>query len=186
MLHSPTIPRCRAVRMAIERSNWYSVSSRVCDGATTIDSPVWIPMGSKFSMLHTVMQLSAASRTISYSISFQPRRLSSTRTCGAPPENARRSAGSSSAGLLTMPLPFPPSENPPRSMTGSPRRAGRPRAPPRSSGRRHCAQSRLRSRRGARRIDACLRYRESRSRAYRARESPVARAPRCREAPARS
>ena len=29
-----------------------------CDGATTMLSPVWIPIGSKFSMLQTVMQLS--------------------------------------------------------------------------------------------------------------------------------
>ena len=44
-------------------------------GAITIDSPVWIPSGSKFSMLHTVMQLSKRSRTTSYSTSFQPFKL---------------------------------------------------------------------------------------------------------------
>ena len=37
-------------------------------------SPVCTPIGSMFSMLHTVMQLSAASRITSYSISFHPTR----------------------------------------------------------------------------------------------------------------
>ncbi len=83
MLHSPITPRCRMVLMATVRSNWYSSLVSVCDGATTMLSPVCTPMGSKFSMLHTVMQLSMRSRTTSYSISFQPARYSSTRTCGA-------------------------------------------------------------------------------------------------------
>ena len=38
----------------------------VCDGATTMESPVCTPSGSKFSMLQTVMQLSRTSRTTSY------------------------------------------------------------------------------------------------------------------------
>ena len=38
--------------------------------AITIESPVCTPIGSKFSMLQTVMQLFAASRTTSYSTSF--------------------------------------------------------------------------------------------------------------------
>ena len=46
--------------------------SSVWLGATTMLSPVWIPIGSRFSMLQTVMQLSKRSRTTSYSISFQP------------------------------------------------------------------------------------------------------------------
>ena len=45
-----------------------------------MDSPVWMPIGSMFSMLQMVMQLSLASRMTSYSNSFQPRTLSSTRT----------------------------------------------------------------------------------------------------------
>ena len=83
------------MRIATERRSWYSSSFRVWDGATTIDSPVWIPIGSMFSMLHTVMQLSRPSRTTSYSISFQPRRHSSTSTWRAPPANARFTAASS-------------------------------------------------------------------------------------------
>jgi hypothetical protein len=63
------------VLIATDRSNWYSSSLSVCVGATTMDSPVWIPIGSTLSMLQTAMQLSRPSRTISYSISFQPRRF---------------------------------------------------------------------------------------------------------------
>ena len=58
---------------------WYSALVSVWLGATTMLSPVWMPMGSTFSMLQTVMQLSWPSRTTSYSISFQPSRYSSTR-----------------------------------------------------------------------------------------------------------
>ena len=68
MLHSPTMPRCRTTFRAVARSLKYSVLDSVCDGATTIESPVCTPSGSKFSMLHTVMQLLLQSRTTSYSI----------------------------------------------------------------------------------------------------------------------
>ena len=54
------------------RSIWYSLSASVWLGATTMQSPVWTPIGSMFSMLQMVMQLSAPSRITSYSISFQP------------------------------------------------------------------------------------------------------------------
>ena len=59
---------------AAERSIWYSWSESVWLGATTMESPVWTPIGSKFSMLQMVMQVSAPSRITSYSISFQPSR----------------------------------------------------------------------------------------------------------------
>ncbi|CRZ98157.1 Uncharacterised protein [Vibrio cholerae] len=51
---------------------WYSLSVRVCAGATVIESPVWMPIGSKFSIAQTMMQLSFLSRTTSISYSFQP------------------------------------------------------------------------------------------------------------------
>ncbi len=51
---------------------WYSLSVRVCAGATVMESPVWTPIGSKFSMEQTMMQLSFLSRTTSISYSFQP------------------------------------------------------------------------------------------------------------------
>ncbi len=43
-------------------------------------SPVWIPIGSIFSILQTVMQLPLLSLTTSYSSSFHPARLSSMIT----------------------------------------------------------------------------------------------------------
>ncbi|CSB39148.1 Uncharacterised protein [Vibrio cholerae] len=51
---------------------WYSLSVSVCAGATVIESPVWMPIGSKFSIAQTMMQLSFLSRTTSISYSFQP------------------------------------------------------------------------------------------------------------------
>ncbi len=83
----------------------------------TMLSPVWMPMGSKFSMLQTVTQLSARSRTTSYSISFQPSRYSSMRTWGAAAK-ARRRASRSSRGEWAMPLPRPPRAKAARAMTG--------------------------------------------------------------------
>ncbi len=59
---------------------WWSLSERVRHGATTMLSPVWMPMASRFSMLQMMMQLSAASLITSYSYSFHPRTLSSMRT----------------------------------------------------------------------------------------------------------
>ena len=44
-----------------------------------MESPVWTPTGSRFSMLQTVMTLPLASRITSYSISFQPAMHFSTR-----------------------------------------------------------------------------------------------------------
>ena len=63
MLHSPTIPMCRMTFRAVLRNLKYSRFDKVWEGATTIESPVWTPSGSKFSMLQTVMQLSRTSRT---------------------------------------------------------------------------------------------------------------------------
>src|SRR3989344_1048099 len=83
ILHSPTMPRWRMTRMAMARRLWYSSFVSVWEGATTMLSPVWMPSGSTFSMLHTVMQLSYASRTTSYSISFNPPSHSSMSICGA-------------------------------------------------------------------------------------------------------
>ncbi len=61
-------------RIAIEalRISWYSLSVSVCAGATVIESPVWMPIGSRFSIEQTMMQLSAWSRITSISNSFQP------------------------------------------------------------------------------------------------------------------
>ncbi|VVB63421.1 Uncharacterised protein [uncultured archaeon] len=45
-----------------------------------MDSPVWMPMGSMFSMLQMVMQVSFESLITSYSSSVHPSTLSSSRT----------------------------------------------------------------------------------------------------------
>mmetsp|Transcript_178 Transcript_178/g.283 ORF Transcript_178/g.283 Transcript_178/m.283 type:complete len:217 (-) Transcript_178:1648-2298(-) len=119
MLHSPTMPRWRTTLIAVVRSMWYSSSVSVCDGAMTIESPVCTPSGSKFSMLHTVMQLSAASRTTSYSTSFQPLSDFSTSSCGDEASASRaRSASVSRSG--TSPEPSPPRAKAARIMHGKP------------------------------------------------------------------
>src|SRR5256885_2338516 len=93
-LHPPSIPSARMIRSAAERSIWYSLSVSVCDGATTMESPVCTPIGSMFSMLQTVMHVSAPSRITSYSTSFQPRRDRSTSTwpIGQAAERGKESA----------------------------------------------------------------------------------------------
>ncbi len=77
-------------RQAIEASRriWYSLSVRVRAGATVTLSPVWMPIGSTFSIEQTMMQLSARSRTTSISNSFQPSTDSSIST--VPEGLARR------------------------------------------------------------------------------------------------
>ncbi len=72
-------PISRSTAIEALRMIWYSLSVSVSAGATVIESPVWTPIGSMFSMAQTMMQLSALSRTTSISNSFQPSRLSSMR-----------------------------------------------------------------------------------------------------------
>src|SRR6202522_1391228 len=43
-------PTRRMQAKAASRMAWYSTSVRVWAGATVMESPVWTPMGSKFSM----------------------------------------------------------------------------------------------------------------------------------------
>ena len=117
MLHSPTIPNWRITLNESARRKKNSSSVRVCEGATTIDSPVCTPSGSTFSMLHTVTQLSAASRTTSYSSSFQPVRSSSISTWGDV-VNASAAMRFSSASFRAIPDPRPPSVKAVRIMIG--------------------------------------------------------------------
>jgi hypothetical protein len=63
-----------------ERRRWWTGSGRVWTGAITIESPVWTPSGSTFSIEQTAMQVSSASRMTSYSISCQPTRQRSIMT----------------------------------------------------------------------------------------------------------
>ena len=57
---------------APSRIRWYSRSVSVWAGATVIESPVWTPIGSRFSIEQTITQLPRASRMTSSSNSFQP------------------------------------------------------------------------------------------------------------------
>jgi hypothetical protein len=82
-------------------------------------SPVWTPIGSKFSIEHTTTQLSARSRITSSSNSFHPTRHSSIRMLplglAAIP---KRAASRSCRMLCTSPEPWPPSVNEERMTSG--------------------------------------------------------------------
>lgn len=71
------------------------------------------------SMLQTVIQLSMQSLTTSYSISFHPFILLSTKICGLV-ANAFEQSSFNSASLLANPDPNPPRANAARMMTGYP------------------------------------------------------------------
>ena len=109
------------IASAALRRRWWTPSVSVWTGATTIESPVWIPSGSTFSIEHTAMHVSSASRMTSYSISCQPTRQRSTMTW--PIGLARRPArirSRYSASVPTMPPPVPPSVNAGRTIAGRP------------------------------------------------------------------
>ena len=73
-------PISRITASDASRIRWYSLSESVCAGATVIESPVWTPIASKFSIEQMITTLSSASRITSISYSFQPRIDSSTST----------------------------------------------------------------------------------------------------------
>ena len=104
------MPSARMIFSPADRSIWYSLSESVWLGATTMLSPVCAPIGSIFSMLHTVMQLSPESRITSYSSSFHPTSDFSNSTwsmgLAASPDPTMRS---NSSNVLAMPPPVPPS-----------------------------------------------------------------------------
>ena len=110
---------CLTILIASSRSLLASLLLSVCVGAITIDSPVWIPSGSKFSMLQTVIQLSYLSLTTSYSISFHPFKDFSTKTCGEN-ENAFSARATNSSSLSQKPEPKPPSAYAALRITGYP------------------------------------------------------------------
>ena len=86
-----------------------------------MESPVWIPTGSRFSILQIVMAVSLLSRITSYSISLYPLMLFSISTW---PTGERESAffisGRSSSSLSANPPPVPPRVNAGRRTTGYP------------------------------------------------------------------
>lgn len=120
MLQPPvSTPTSRMIAMPMSRSRWYSRSVSVIAGATVIESPVWTPIGSKFSMEQTTTTLSLRSRISSSSYSFQPRMDSSSSTSVVgesvrPCPAMRRSSSSSWA----KPEPAPPMVKEGRTTTG--------------------------------------------------------------------
>ncbi len=102
-------PTRRMQANAASRISWYSTSVRVWAGATVIESPVWTPIGSTFSIEQMTTQLSAWSRMTSSSYSFCPAidRSTSTSLMGeaSRPSAARRTSASAS---WAIPVPAPP------------------------------------------------------------------------------
>ncbi|MNZ77530.1 hypothetical protein D3C78_960760 [compost metagenome] len=93
-------PISRSTAMEALRISWYSLSVSVWAGATVMESPVWMPMGSKFSMAQTMMQLSLRSRTTSISYSFQPIRDSSMSSSLVGERSRPRSQISTNSSVL--------------------------------------------------------------------------------------
>src|SRR5690554_6817163 len=116
-------PISRSTAKDALRINWYSLSVNVCAGATVIESPVCTPIGSKFSIEHTIIQLSYLSRTTSISYSFQPINDSSINNCLVGERSKPRSQISRNSSLLyAIPPPEPPMVNDGRIITGKPKR----------------------------------------------------------------
>src|ERR1700751_5356373 len=81
MLDPPvSTPISRITANEASRIIWYSRSESVWVGATVIESPVWMPIGSRFSIEQITTQLSARSGITSISNSFHPRSDSSIIT----------------------------------------------------------------------------------------------------------
>jgi hypothetical protein len=115
-------PISRRMAMLALRSSWYSLSVSVCAGATVIESPVWMPMGSKFSIEQTMMQLSARSRTTSISNSFQPSSDSSIRSSLVGDRSRPRwQMATNSSMFQATPPPVPPRVKLGRITIGKPR-----------------------------------------------------------------
>ncbi len=93
-------PISRSTAREASRITWYSLSVSVCAGATVMESPVCTPIGSKFSMAQTMMQLSFLSRTTSISYSFQPSSDSSMSSSWVGESSKPRPQISSNSSLL--------------------------------------------------------------------------------------
>ena len=114
-------PISRSTATEASRMRWYSLSVRVWAGATVIESPVWTPIGSRFSIEQTMMQLSRRSRTTSISNSFQPSTDSSISTSVVGDASRPRSQISvNSSRLYAMPPPVPPRVKEGRTIAGKP------------------------------------------------------------------
>jgi hypothetical protein len=97
------------------------LSVSVCAGATVIESPVWMPIGSKFSIEQTMTTLSLPSRITSSSNSFQPAIDSSIRTSlMGDISRPQRTFFVNSSGVVAKLWPEPPSVRDGRMITGRP------------------------------------------------------------------
>ena len=86
-----------------------------------MESPVWIPTGSTFSIEQIAIALPAASRMVSNSISFQPEIHFSTSICVMGDMSRPVFAITlSSSSLSAIPPPVPPRVNAGRTITGYP------------------------------------------------------------------
>ncbi len=111
------------------RIRWYSLSDSVCAGATVMESPVWTPIGSKFSMAQMITTLSSRSRITSISYSFQPMIDSSIKTSVTGDWSSPFCTSESKSSLLyAMAEPLPPIVNDGRTTAGRPTSASASRA----------------------------------------------------------
>src|SRR5579884_172326 len=114
-------PMARMIATAASRIAWYSLSVSVCAGATVIESPVCTPIGSKFSIEHTITTLSLPSRMTSSSNSFHPAIDSSISTSLiGDASRPQATVAWNSSGVVANPPPVPPSVRDGRTITGSP------------------------------------------------------------------
>ena len=118
-LQPPSMPSSVIMSSEAVRNIWYSLSESVTAGAITMESPVCMPTGSKFSIEQTVSTLPAPSRSTSNSISFQPPMYFSMSTwvMGESMSPLCAIIFSSSSSWATPP-PAPPSVYAGRTMTG--------------------------------------------------------------------
>ena len=72
LLPPVSTPTARMTAMLASLIRWYSLSVSVWMGATVIESPVWTPMASRFSIEQMMTTLSFRSRITSISYSFHP------------------------------------------------------------------------------------------------------------------
>ena len=93
-------------------SIWYSLLVKVWTGATTIESPVWTPTGSRFSIEHTIIAVLFLSLITSSSISLNPLIDLSTNTWDTGDNfKAFLTSGLNSSSLSANPPPVPPRVN---------------------------------------------------------------------------
>ena len=111
----------RIMCMAISRMRWYALSLSVIAGATVMESPVCMPIGSKFSMVQITVTLLLLSRSNSNSYSCQPKSAFSTNTSWeGEASKPRFKAASNSDFSFTKPPPVPPKVNEGRITNGKP------------------------------------------------------------------